>query len=56
MPAQGSLDMSPGSLDVIVPVKKGWQSGDLVSFTLHFEHSGAVKSLAVLVAPGRDSI
>ncbi|WP_329281465.1 copper chaperone PCu(A)C [Streptomyces sp. NBC_01451] len=55
VPAGGSLDMSPDSLDVILPVKKGRQPGDLVSFTLHFEHSGAVKTLAVVVSPGQDS-
>ena len=55
VPAGDSVDMSPDGVDVTVPVKKGWRSGDLVSFTLHFEHSEAVKTLAVLVAPGRDS-
>lgn len=47
--------MSPSGLDVILPVKSGWQSGDLVAFTLQFEHVGAVKTLAVVVRPGQDS-
>ncbi|MFJ7996073.1 copper chaperone PCu(A)C [Streptomyces sp. NPDC096310] len=55
VPAGDSVAMSPGGLDVIVPAEKGWQAGDLVSFTLHFERSGAVKALAVVVSPGRDS-
>ncbi|MEV1068685.1 copper chaperone PCu(A)C [Streptomyces sp. NPDC050263] len=50
-----SLAMSPNGLDVIVPAKPGWESGDLVSFALHFEHSGTVRTLAVVVRPGRDS-
>jgi copper(I)-binding protein len=54
VPAGDSVAMSPDGLDVIVPAKRGWQSGDLVAFTLHFEHSGAVKTLAVLVRPGQD--
>ncbi|MGX1563248.1 copper chaperone PCu(A)C [Streptomyces sp. NPDC055506] len=55
IPAGRSLVMSPAGFDVIVPVKKGgWRTGDLVAFTLHFEHSGAVKSLAVVVRPGQD--
>ncbi|KRD22966.1 MULTISPECIES: copper chaperone PCu(A)C [unclassified Streptomyces] len=56
VPAGRSLAMSPGGVDVILPAKKGWQSGDLVAFTLHFEHSGAVRALAVLVRPGRDGL
>ncbi|NEC85277.1 copper chaperone PCu(A)C [Streptomyces sp. SID12501] len=55
VPPGDSLDMSPDGLDVIVPVKKGWQPGDLVAFTLHFEHTGVVKTLAVVVGPGQDS-
>jgi hypothetical protein len=54
VPAGDSLAMSPNSLDVTVPAKTGWQSGDLVTFTLHFEHSGAVKTLAVVVRAGQE--
>ncbi|MFD5792379.1 copper chaperone PCu(A)C [Streptomyces diastatochromogenes] len=54
VPAGDTLAMSPTSLDVIVPAKAGWQSGDLVEFTLHFEHSGAVKTPAVVVRAGQD--
>ncbi|WP_330286938.1 copper chaperone PCu(A)C [Streptomyces sp. NBC_00576] len=52
--AGDSIAMSPKSLDVIVPVKAGWQPGDLVAFTLHFERGGAVKTLAAVIQPGSD--
>ncbi|MER5430590.1 copper chaperone PCu(A)C [Streptomyces sp. NPDC002588] len=55
VPAGESLAMSPDGLDVIVPARKDWQAGDLVAFTLHFEHAGAVRTLAVVVRPGRDA-
>jgi copper(I)-binding protein len=55
VPAGDTVAMSPNSVDVIVPAKKGWQPGDLVAFTLHFEHSGAVQTLAVMVRPGQDN-
>ncbi|MFD9433476.1 copper chaperone PCu(A)C [Streptomyces sp. NPDC060002] len=55
VPAGESLDMSPNGLDVILPAKQGWRSGDLVAFTLHFEHGGAVRTLAVVVRPGQDT-
>ncbi|MGX5181628.1 copper chaperone PCu(A)C [Streptomyces avermitilis] len=54
VPAGGSLAMSPHGLDVTVPANAGWQAGDLVSFTLRFARSGAVKTLAVVVRPGQD--
>ncbi|QHA09972.1 copper chaperone PCu(A)C [Streptomyces broussonetiae] len=54
VPAGGSLAMSPSSLDVTVPATTRRQAGDLVPFTLHFEHSGAVRTLAVVVRPGQD--
>ncbi|MEU9635828.1 copper chaperone PCu(A)C [Streptomyces tendae] len=52
VPAGGTLDMSPHSSDVTVPAAAGWETGDLVPFTLHFEHSGRMKVLAVVVRPG----
>jgi hypothetical protein len=33
-------------------VEVRWEAGDLVLFTLRFEHSGRVKVLAVVVRPG----
>ncbi|MEV5433159.1 copper chaperone PCu(A)C [Streptomyces sp. NPDC052701] len=54
VPAGDSLAMSPSGLDVIVPVNGKWQAGDLIAFTLHFERSGAVQNLAVVVRPGQD--
>ncbi|MFI7390782.1 copper chaperone PCu(A)C [Streptomyces tendae] len=52
VPADGTLDMSPHSSDVTVPAAARWETGDLVPFTLHFEHSGPVEVLAVVVRPG----
>ncbi|MFD4600536.1 copper chaperone PCu(A)C [Streptomyces sp. NPDC058464] len=51
--AGDSLAMSPDGLDVIVPANTDWQPGDLVPFTLYFEHSGAVRTLTVVVGPGQ---
>ncbi|MFE1797935.1 copper chaperone PCu(A)C [Streptomyces sp. NPDC059517] len=51
--AGDSISMSPNSLDVIVPVNADWRIGDLVTFTLHFERSGTVRSDAVVDRPGR---
>ncbi|CAL9348796.1 copper chaperone PCu(A)C [Streptomyces sp. enrichment culture] len=52
IPAGGTLDMSPHSSDVTVPAATRWAEGDLVPFTLHFEHSGRMEVLAVVVRPG----
>ncbi|MER8029979.1 copper chaperone PCu(A)C [Streptomyces bauhiniae] len=52
VPAGGRLDMSPLTADVTVPVTGQWRDGDLVPFTLHFEHSAAVPALAVVVRSG----
>ncbi|MGW7256946.1 copper chaperone PCu(A)C [Streptomyces sp. NPDC054834] len=49
--AGGKLSMSPQGLDAVLRSKAGWQAGDLVSFTLRFEHSGAIETLAVVVRP-----
>ncbi|WP_105967905.1 copper chaperone PCu(A)C [Streptomyces geranii] len=54
IPAGARLTMTPDGLDVIVPVKAGWQPGAVVPFTLHFEHSAAVRTLAIVVRPGED--
>ncbi|MXM64391.1 copper chaperone PCu(A)C [Streptomyces sp. HUCO-GS316] len=51
VPAGGELSMSPRGLDVTLRPASGWRAGDLVSFTLHFEHSGPVKALAIVVSP-----
>ncbi|MBZ3905525.1 MULTISPECIES: copper chaperone PCu(A)C [Streptomyces] len=55
VPAGGTLAMTPTGLDVIVPVNTDWRFGDLVDFTLHFEHSGAVRALAVVDRPGGEA-
>lgn len=46
------LSMSPLGVAVTLRSGKGWRTGDLVPFTLYFERGGAVRSLAVVVAPG----
>lgn len=43
------LSMSPDGLDVTLRAKAGWRAGDLVPFTLHFAHGGAVTTIAVVV-------
>jgi hypothetical protein len=51
VPAGTEMSMSPNGLDVILRAKADWQPGDLVPFTLHFERSGVVKTLAAVVQP-----
>ncbi|GAA3787462.1 copper chaperone PCu(A)C [Streptomyces coacervatus] len=52
VPAGGQVSMSPGSLDVTLTAKAHMRAGDLVPFTLRFEHSGSVETLAVVIRPG----
>ncbi|GAB2964325.1 hypothetical protein GCM10023080_026780 [Streptomyces pseudoechinosporeus] len=54
VPAGDSLTMSPYDLDVTVAADPDWRPGDLVSFTLHFERSGAVNHPVVVVRRGQD--
>jgi hypothetical protein len=51
VPAGGELSMSPHGLDVTLRAEAGWQAGDLVPFTLHFERSGAIRTIAVVISP-----
>ncbi|MEU6589774.1 copper chaperone PCu(A)C [Streptomyces sp. NPDC046881] len=51
VPAGGELVMSPHGVDVTLR-GAGWRAGDLVTFTLHFEHSAPVRTLAVVTRPG----
>ena len=53
VPAGRTVSMSPHGLDVNLRAGKEWRTGDLVPFTLHFQHSGAVEALAVVTRPGR---
>ncbi|MEV7218870.1 copper chaperone PCu(A)C [Streptomyces sp. NPDC093681] len=50
-----TLDMSSLTSDVTVPATARWEAGDLVPFTLHFERSGRVEALAVVVQPGTET-
>ncbi|WP_405463338.1 copper chaperone PCu(A)C [Streptomyces jietaisiensis] len=54
VPAGGTLDMSPLSSDVTVPVPDAarWRTGDLVPFVLRFADGEPVGTLAVVVRPG----
>lgn len=52
VPAGGELAMSPSGLGVALPARAGWRAGDLVRFTLRFEHGGPVTSVAVVIRPG----
>ncbi|WP_037641639.1 copper chaperone PCu(A)C [Streptomyces bicolor] len=54
VPAGGGLAMSPFGVDVTLRAKAGWRPGDLVPFTLHFEHGGRVEASAVVIRPGED--
>lgn len=51
VPAGRELAMSPDGLDVVLTAGARWKEGDLVRFTLHFERTGAVETLAVVVRP-----
>ncbi|MPY61633.1 copper chaperone PCu(A)C [Streptomyces spongiae] len=53
VPAGASLAMSPSGLDVTLRAKPGWREFDFVPFTLHFQRSGRVEALAIVVRPGR---
>ncbi|MER6738291.1 copper chaperone PCu(A)C [Streptomyces puniciscabiei] len=52
VPAGGELSMSPAGVDVTLRAGAGWQAGDLVPFTLHFEHGAPVRTTAVVIHPG----
>ncbi|MFJ4466354.1 copper chaperone PCu(A)C [Streptomyces sp. NPDC089424] len=52
VPAGGDLSMTPLGVDVTLRAGPGWHVGDVVPFTLYFEHSGRVETSAVVVVPG----
>ncbi|MFE0508806.1 copper chaperone PCu(A)C [Streptomyces sp. NPDC058964] len=52
VPAGGELTMSSHGVDVTLRAGAGWRTGDLVPFTLRFEHSGTVETVAVVIRPG----
>ncbi|MFF9405042.1 copper chaperone PCu(A)C [Streptomyces anandii] len=51
VPAGDVLSMSPHGVDVTLRAGAGWRAGDLVPFTLHFERSTPVETIAVVVRP-----
>ncbi|MBG0851572.1 copper chaperone PCu(A)C [Streptomyces spinoverrucosus] len=54
-PAGDTLSMSPDSFNVTVLAKSGWEIGDEVPFTLHFEHEGRIRVSALVLRPGTDA-
>ncbi|MFE3656206.1 copper chaperone PCu(A)C [Streptomyces sp. NPDC059165] len=55
IPAETTLDMSPGGLDVMVTVPDGRlyrQVGESLPFTLRFRYGGAVDTAVMVVRPG----
>lgn len=52
VPAGGELSMAPHGVDVTLRAGSGWRTGDIVPFTLHFERSGSIRTVAVVVRPG----
>ncbi|MEU2024330.1 copper chaperone PCu(A)C [Streptomyces sp. NPDC016469] len=52
VPAREGLTMNPHGNDVTVRPKTPWQSGDVVSFTLHFAHGRPLRVQAAVVRPG----
>ncbi|POX56515.1 hypothetical protein C3489_05415 [Streptomyces sp. Ru71] len=52
VPAGGTLSMSPHGVDVTLPARAEWRLGDRVPFTLRFERSGTIETVAVVVRPG----
>ncbi|GHE06700.1 copper chaperone PCu(A)C [Streptomyces alanosinicus] len=51
VPAGGELSMSPRGVDVTLQAEADWRAGDLVPFTLHFERSAPVETIAVVSHP-----
>ncbi|MGJ5752400.1 hypothetical protein FB563_0494 [Streptomyces puniciscabiei] len=51
VPAGGVLSMSPRGVDVTLRAGADWRAGDLVPFTLHFERSAPVETIAVVIRP-----
>ncbi|GGS61820.1 copper chaperone PCu(A)C [Streptomyces cinerochromogenes] len=51
VPAGGAVLMSPAGVDVTLRAGKGWKAGDVVPFTLRFEHSGTIRTTAVVIRP-----
>ncbi|WBB61738.1 copper chaperone PCu(A)C [Streptomyces sp. WMMC500] len=52
VPARGSLEMDVHGVTVLLTAPDGWEPGDTVPFTLHFEDSGRVETEAIVVLPG----
>lgn len=56
VPAHDSLTMSPHDMDVTVRAGAGWRAGDLVPFTLHFQRTGRIKVVAIVIRPSEGSL
>ncbi|MFH0515650.1 copper chaperone PCu(A)C [Streptomyces sp. M41] len=51
VPAGETVAMAPGRFNVTLRADKGWEAGQYVAFTLHFEHEGAVEAVAKVTPP-----
>ncbi|RNL73310.1 copper chaperone PCu(A)C [Streptomyces sp. I6] len=52
VPAGGELSMSPHGVSLTLLPKADLEPGDIVPFTLRFEHRGPIRTVAVVVRPG----
>lgn len=52
IPARSRLDMDPHNVTVLLNAPDNWKPGDMVPFTLRFEHSGSIETEAVVTRPG----
>ncbi|MEU6708424.1 copper chaperone PCu(A)C [Streptomyces wuyuanensis] len=52
VPAGGAMSMSPHGVSLTLRPKTRWRAGDIVPMTLHFEHGGRIRTVAVVVGPG----
>nr|WP_240800475.1 copper chaperone PCu(A)C [Streptomyces sp. ICN441] len=51
VPAGGELSMSPHGVSLTLLPKERLRPGDIVPFTLRFEHGGPIRTVAVVVRP-----
>ncbi|MEU2264535.1 copper chaperone PCu(A)C [Streptomyces sp. NPDC019645] len=49
VPAGSALSMSPHGVSLAFRPEGRWRAGDIVPMTLHFEHGGQVRTVAVVV-------
>jgi copper(I)-binding protein len=52
VPAGSAMTMSAHGVSLTLRPKTRWRAGDIVPMTLHFEHGGRIRTVAVVVGPG----